>query len=304
MTSVPHAVPSPEQTKNPEHIVSQRIIDIRSRPAFLHDFYGARRGTTEFETAKWLNRRVGSKDDEHFVRSQSLEGFLQDIRDAGITKSVVIGRDTPAIQNTNDQIAQLADKNQEIVGVGSVDPERLGSKQAVEEAERAIDQLGLKAINLEPGFGKTARHFDDPLLLPVYDFLQSRQVPVFLMSGPTTPDLSFNDPSAVGRVARAFPNLQIVVHHGLWPKVQEIIGVAFRYANVHVVPDMYIFAPGGHLYVDAANGFMRDQILFGSSFPFRAMAQSVEDYQRIGFKDDVLDAVMFENSNRLMKLAA
>jgi uncharacterized protein len=282
--------------------VSQRIVDIRSRPAFLHDFYGARRGTPEFETAKWLNRRVGSKDDEHFVRSHSLAGFLQEIGDAGITKSVVIGRDTPAIQNTNDDIAKLAAENRELVGVGSVDPERLGANRAVEEVERAIGTLGLKAINLEPGFGKTARHFDDPLLLPVYEALQSRNVPAFLMSGPTTPDLSFNDPSAIGRVARAFPNLQIVVHHGAWPKVQEIIGVAFRYANVHVVPDMYIFTPGGDLYVEAANGFMRDQILFGSSFPFRAMAQSVEDYQKLGFKDAVIEAVMYENANRLLKL--
>ncbi|HML27266.1 MAG TPA: amidohydrolase family protein, partial [Hyphomicrobium sp.] len=235
--------------------MSQRIIDIRSRPAFLHDFYGARRWTPEFETAKWLNRRVGSKEDEHFVRSQSLRGFLQEIRDAGITKSVVIGRDTPAIQNTNDDIAKLTAEADELVGVGSVDPERLGASRAVEEVERAIGTLGLKAINLEPGFERTARHFDDPLLFPVYEALQDRDVPAFLMSGPTTPDLSFNDPSAIGRIARAFPKLQIVVHHGAWPKVNEIIGAAFRYANVHVVPDMYIFVPGGNLYVEAANGF-------------------------------------------------
>jgi len=284
--------------------VSQRVIDIRSRPAFLHDFYGARQGTPEFETAKWLNRRVGSNNDEHFVKSQSLSGFLQEIRDAGINASVVIGRDTPAIQNTNDEIAKLVSENKELIGVGSVDPERLGPARAVEEVERAIGPLALKAINLEPGFGKTARHFDDPLLFPVYEVLQSRNVPVFLMSGPTIPDLHFNDPSAIGRVARAFPDLQIVVHHGAWPKVLEIVGVAFRYANVHIVPDMYAFAPGGHLYVEAANGFMKDQILFGSSFPFRAMAQSVEDYRRLGFKDTVLESVMFENANRLLKLAA
>ncbi|HML27267.1 MAG TPA: amidohydrolase, partial [Hyphomicrobium sp.] len=42
--------------------------------------------------------------------------------------------------------------------------------------------------------------------------------------------------------------------------------------------------------------------LFGSSFPFRAMGQSVEDYQKLGFKDAVIEAVMFENANRLLKL--
>jgi predicted TIM-barrel fold metal-dependent hydrolase len=284
--------------------MTQRIIDIRSRPALLHDFYGAREGTAEFDTATWLNRRVGSEEPTHFARSQTLNGYLNEVRSAGVWKSVVIGRDTPAIQNLNDEIFSLTSPHDELVGVGSVDPQRLGVKGAIEEAGRAVETLGLRAINLEPGFGGEAVHFDDPIYLPIYDALQSWGVPVFLMSGPTTPDLKFNDPATVARVARAFPKLQIVVHHGFWPHVNEIIGVAFRYANVTIVPDMYIFLPGGKLYVEAANGFLRDQLAFGSSFPFRAIGQSIRDYQALGFKDDVLEAVLFENANRLLSLGA
>jgi uncharacterized protein len=84
------------------------------------------------------------------------------------------------------------------------------------------------------------------------------------MTGPTTPDLAYNSPDAIGRIARFFPELQIGVHHGAWPRVTEIIGVAFRYANVTLVPDMNIFQPAGTLYVDAANGALSDQIAFGS----------------------------------------
>jgi predicted TIM-barrel fold metal-dependent hydrolase len=280
------------------------VIDIRSRPAFLHDFYGARTGTPEYETARWLNRRVGSTDDQHFVRSRTIDGFLAEIREAGIRKATVIGRDTPAIQNLNDEIGNLVAPHDELIGVGSVDPQRLGTVGALREAERAVRELGLAAINLEPGFLAPALAFDDPLLLPIYDALQSWKVPVFLMSGPTTPDLHFNDPAAVGRVARAFPALSIVVHHGLWPHVNEIIGVAFRYPNVFIVPDMYIFLPGGSLYVEAANAFLGEQILFGSSFPFRAMRQSVEDYGRLGFKSRVFDLVMHGNAQRLLGIQA
>jgi len=96
--------------------------------------------------------------------------------------------------------------------------------------------------------------------------------------------------------------LQIVVHHGAWPRVNEIIGVAFRYANVTLVPDMYIFQPGGSLYVEAANGALADQIAFGSSFPFRSIAQSIEDYEKLGFRDDVLEKVFNTNARRLLKL--
>jgi predicted TIM-barrel fold metal-dependent hydrolase len=279
-----------------------KIIDIRSRPAFLHDFYGARRGTPEFETAKWLNGRTGSHNPEHFARSQNEHEYVEEIHEAGISAAVVIGRDTPAIQNDNDEIAALTARHDVLVGIGSVDPHRLGVQGAVAEAERAVKTLGLKGINLEPGFGEPARHFDDKLLLPIYDALQDWDVPVFLMTGPTTPDLAYNNPDAIGRIARAFPRLKIAVHHGAWPRAAEIIGVAFRYANVTLVPDMYIFQPGGSLYVEAANGALADQIAFGSSFPFRVMAQSVADYGRLGFRDDVLEKLFFGNAKELLKL--
>jgi predicted TIM-barrel fold metal-dependent hydrolase len=84
--------------------------------------------------------------------------------------------------------------------------------------------------------------------------------------------------------------------------VTEIIGVAFRYANVTLVPDMYIFQPGGALYVEAANGALSEQIAFGSSHPFRAMTQSIEDYERLGFRDEVREKVFFSNATRLLNL--
>jgi predicted TIM-barrel fold metal-dependent hydrolase len=282
--------------------LTRKTIDIRNRPAFLHDFYGARRGTAEFETAKWLSGRTGSHNPEHFVRSQTEEGYIAEVRETGFAASVVIGRDTPAIRNDNDQIHALVSRHPELVGVGSVDPQRLG-RRAPDEAERAIRALGLRAVNLEPAFGDPARAFDDTIYWPVYETLQDLGAPVFLMTGPTTPDLALNDPAAIGRMARRFPRLRIVVHHGAWPRVEEIIGVAFRYENVTLVPDMYIFQPGGKLYVEAANGALADQVAFGSSYPFRAMRQSAHDYQRLGFTDAALDKVLFANSARLLNIA-
>jgi uncharacterized protein len=137
-----------------------------------------------------------------------------------------------------------------------------------------------------------------------YEACQQLKVPVCPMSGPTSPSLDLAHPSAVGHVARAFPQLPIVCYHGFYPFVNEMVGVAFRYENVHVVADMYIFQPGGRLYVEAANGFMADQLLFGSSYPFRAMRQSVDDYLALGFAPNVLDKVMFSNADRLLGVPA
>lgn len=66
---------------------------------------------------------------------------------------------------------------------------------------------------------------------------------------------------------------------------------------------MYIFQPGSQVYVEAANGFLADQLLFGSSYPFRPIGQSIEDFQQLGFRDGVLDKLLYANAARLFGIA-
>lgn len=279
--------------------MTQKIIDMRCRPAFLHDFFGATPGSVEHATAKWLNRRVGTRgDDAHFEASLTQEGFLEEVRGAGLTRAVVVGRHTPSQHLPNDAIHGIVRGHDELIGVGSVDPALQGSQAALDEAARALD-LGLAGIDLEPGFGEPARHPDDPLYWPIYELAAARGVPIFLMSGPTTPDLRFNDPAPVANVARAFPHLPIVVYHGYWPNVQQAVGLAFRYDNVHLVPDMYLFQPGKESYVQAANSFLSEQLLFGSSYPFRPIRQSIDDFLQSGFKESAIDDLLYGNAARL-----
>lgn len=282
--------------------MSQKIIDFRSRPAFLDEFYGANPGSAGHATAKWLNRRTGSLVDDHFERSYSIEGYLAEIRDSGITEAVLVGRDTPGLTVSNERIHELTSQHPELLGLGSVDPQTHGIEATLAEIERSIKVLGQKAINIEPGFGTPALHADDPLYFPIYEACRQLGVPVCIMSGPTTPDLDYNDPSAIGRIARRFPDLAIICYHGFYPRVNEIIGVAFRYTNVYLVPDMYLFAPGSSAYVEAANSVLQDQFLFATSYPFRAMRQTVDDFIRLGWKDGVLEKVLYENARGLLKL--
>ena len=281
-----------------------KVIDLRCRPAYLHDFFGANPGSPSYETARWLNRRVGTRgSDEHFARSLTPEGFLAEVREAGLTKAVVVGRHTPAQHLPNDVIHQITHAHEELLGIAGIDPALQGVDEALAEIDRAIDQLGLVGIGLEPGFGAPARHPDDALYFPIYEYLASRGIPLFLMSGPTTPDPAFNDPGRLARVAQAFPRLRIVCYHGYYPNTQQLVGVAFRYENISVVPDMYQFLPGSEVFVQAANGFMGDQLLFGSSYPFRPIRQSIDDFLALGFRGKVLDKLLYGNAARLFGLS-
>lgn len=280
-----------------------KVIDLRCRPAYLHDFFGATPGSTEYATARWLNRRVGTRgNDEHFARSLTPQGFLDEVRDAGLSKAVVVGRHTPSQHLPNDLIHGIVQGHDELLGIGSIDPALQGIEGAIAEIDRAINLLGLSGIDLEPGFGAPARHPDDALYWPIYEHLEKQGIPLFLMSGPTTPDPAFNNPGHLAKVAQAFPQLSIVCYHGYWPNVQQAIGVAFRYPNIYLVPDMYLFQPGSDAYVQAANSFLADQLLFGSSYPFRPIRQSIDDAQALGFNESALDKLLYGNAARLFGL--
>lgn len=280
-----------------------KIIDMRCRPAYLHDFFGKTPGTPEFDVVRWLNRRVGTRgDDLHFTRSATPRGFLAEVEAAGLTRAVVVGRHTPTQHLPNDTIHAIAASSPLLEGIGAVDPVLQGEAAALAEVERAVRVLGLRGINLEPGFGQPFAHADDPAYAPVYDLCQALDVPVFLMSGPTTPDPRFNDPAPVANVARAFPRLKIGLYHGFWPNAAAAVGVAFRHENVFLIPDLYLFQAGSGVYVEAANGPLADQLLFGSSYPFRPIGQSIQDLLALGLKEGVVERVLHDTAARLLQL--
>ncbi len=276
------------------------VIDMRSRPSFLHPFFGAEPGTPAFETVRWVNRRVGSRDMDHFARVTDVPSFMAEMDDAGIDVAVMVARSVPGVRVENAELARLVGLGGgRLVGVASIDPQALGS-ETLAVAERALTGLGLAGINLDAGFYATPLRADHESLLPLYALCEAQGVPVFIMSGPTTPDLRFNDPLAVDNVARQFPKLTIVCCHGFYPNIDGMLAVAFRHENVIVSPDMYVFAPGGGRYVEAANGFMADQFVFGSSFPFRPMRQGVEDFRALGLSEASLEKAFFGNARRVL----
>ncbi|ARN80443.1 amidohydrolase family protein [Methylocystis bryophila] len=282
---------------------TKHVVDMRARPSFLHSFFGADPSDGDFEIVRWMNRRLGSKDPEHFTRAPDLSSFLGEMHAAGIDVAFMVGRSTPRVRISNDMLAEfaLASKGH-LRGVGSIDPQQLLGERALDEARRCVIELGLAGINVDPGFYERAIAHDHDSLLPIYSLCEERGVPVFVMSGPTTPDLRYNDPLAIDRIAAQFPKLPIICCHGFYPNIDAMIAVAFRRENVFVSPDMYLFAPGGERYADAARGFLSTQLLFGSSYPFRPFSQSVSDFRTMNLSQEAAENVAWRNAARLLGL--
>ncbi|MDR2081572.1 MAG: amidohydrolase family protein [Campylobacteraceae bacterium] len=280
-----------------------KVIDMRCRPAFLHDFFGANKNSKAYEAAKWLNKRVGTRGDlEHFTNSLTQEGFLAEVRDAPLERAVVVGRRTPSQQISNDFLYDITNPHKELLGIAGVDPALDGIEESIKEIDRSIDILGLAGIDIEPGFAEPPRHADDEIYFPIYEHLARKKIPLTLMSGPTTPNPLFNDPNHLAKIARTFPNLPIICYHGYYPNTAALVGVAFKYENIFPVPDMYGFLAGSEIFIKAGNSFLQDQLLFGSSYPFRPIRQSIDDFSAFGFDDHILEKLLYKNAARIFKI--
>ena len=80
----------------------------------------------------------------------------------------------------------------------------------------------------------------------------------------------------------------------------EILAVALRHENVYVCPDTYHFLPGSQPYIDAANGFMSDQLIFATAYPARPLVQTVEDFKGLGLEPEPLAKALGGNARRLL----
>lgn len=276
------------------------IIDFRLRPpmgGFLDTLmYSAG------ERRDGFTRTVGFEPSPA-AQKQSMELLLAEMDQAGVARGVVVGRLAGTLGSVSNADVQriVAEHPDRFIGAASIDP--TSRREACDTITSAV-KSGFKLINIEPGSYPVPMYADDRRLYPIYAHCEDLQVPVIMMVGGTAgPDLSYSDPIRTDRVLADFPKLKVVVAHGGWPWVTEILHIAFRRTNMYLSPDMYFSRmPGWEEYLKAADTFLADRTLYASSFPFCPVKAYKEWFERLPMKRENLEKVMGGNARRLLGL--
>lgn len=274
------------------------IIDFRLRPpvgGFLNTLmYSAG------ERRDGFTRTVGFEPSKA-AQEQSMDLLLQEMEAARIDRGVVVGRLAGVLGSvSNDDVRGIVAAHPDrFIGAASIDP--TDRRKACQTINQAIED-GFRLINIEPGSYPIPMHADDRRLYPIYGHCEDVGVPVIMMVGGTAgPDLSYSDPIRTDRVLTDFPNLNVVVAHGGWPWVNEILHLGFRRPNLWLSPDMYFSRmPGWEEYVKAADSFLSDRMLYASSFPFCPVQGYKEWFERLPIREENLKKVMGGNARRLL----
>ena len=276
------------------------VIDFRLRPPMAGFLKMAL--FVESERRDWTTR-VHGFGPAPSAREKSMPLLLQEMDRAGVTLGVVIGRNSGRYGSiSNDDVAEIVKAYPgRFVGAASIDPT---NRKAASEQIRHAAKSGFRAINIEPGSYPVPMMSDDRRLYPIYAQCEDARLPVIIMAGGSAgPDLSYTDPAHLDRIAADFPTLKIVVSHGGWPWVHQVLHIAFRRPNIYLSPDQYLAnLCGMDDYIRAADGFLADRFLYASSYPFTPVDGYAAWFRSLPIRPEAMEKIMFRNAASLLRI--
>jgi predicted TIM-barrel fold metal-dependent hydrolase len=181
----------------------------------------------------------------------------------------------------NEYIADFVAKDpRRRIGAAGIDPL---SADAMDEFEAAID-LGLCAIAVSPacqGF-----HPAHSAAMRIYERCLEASMPLFVTHNrPLTAssELEFARPVHWDEVARAFPDLPIVISQLGYPWTDETLTLLGKHQNMWADISFVASRPWQlyHALLNALSSSVMDRLLFGSGFPHEMPARAIEALYRV-----------------------
>lgn len=202
----------------------------------------------------------------------------------------------------NDLVAEMVQQYPDrFVGVAAVNLEK--PVDAVRELERAVKELGFKALRVIPWLWN--RPPNDKFYFPLYVKCIELDIPFCTQVGHTGPLM----PSEPGRpvpyldeVALVFPELKIVGGHIGYPWTDEMIGLAWKHENVFIDTSAYLprYYPPQLLHYLKTYG--QDKVLFGTNFPQLSLEKCTAQVKELNLPLDIQAKFLAGNAKRIFKL--
>jgi hypothetical protein len=232
---------------------------------------------------------------EELLAFDDAEKMLRAMDAGGIDKSCLFNIFYPDGKRGNDLTADFVSRHPDrFIGFAYVSP--LMPERMVPELERAIDQLGLRAIKLYPPY--TPYPLNHPAWDPVYQFAHERELAVIAHTGLE----SASHPKFLGEAAPRFPGANFVAGHSgnSEPYRSQAIEAAQRCPNFYLETCSTFRTPGVIEELVEKGG--AERVLFGSDIPLMDPRSQVGKIITADISDQDKRLVLGENARRLLKL--
>ncbi len=274
------------------------IIDMRFRPATRETLQGILTNPLyqSFSAATHFDQRPARTLDEEVAM----------LRDLDVVHAVVTGRDIGSSVNTVSTNPGMLDSIQKypdfFTGFYGIDP--LLRMTALRAFRKAVREYGVRGASIDPAMSGVP--VNGALYYPFYAACCEEGIPVAVTTGCSCgmPNvvIEHHAPWLIDRVATDFPELTIIVSHGGYPWIMEMIGVATRHQNVYIDFSACTMLYNMEQYVQAANRQLMGKIVFSSAHPFDHIADTLKLYASLPFSPEAREHVMYANAAKILGL--
>ncbi|HEY5181985.1 MAG TPA: amidohydrolase family protein [Dermatophilaceae bacterium] len=246
-------------------------------------------------------------------RTPTVDDLAERYRAAGLAAVVFTVDATTATGHpalSSEQIAaDAARHNDVLIPFGSVDPHQ--GQVAIDRARRLVEVHGVRGFKFHPSL--QAFSPDAPAFTGLWGAIEQLRVPALFHTGQNgigagLPGgrgikLRYSNPLLLDDVAADFPNLTIILAHPSVPWQAEAISVATHKANVYIDLSGWrpkYFPPE---LVRAANGLLRNKVMFGSDYPVITPERWLADFDALDIDDAHRPAIVKGTAARALGLS-
>lgn len=235
---------------------------------------------------------------------QPLEQMVEEMDAAGVDRIVLSSfyyKGEPVV--TNEEVSEFAKQYPDrFIPAGTVDVLKKPMEVA-SEVERLVNELGMRAIRLEPymyGDGMTGLPPNDKHYWPVYIKCTELGVPACLQVGHTGPLL----PSECGRpiyfdeVALAFPDLTLIGCHLGQPWHEEMMTLAWKHPNVYVETSARAPKHWPKSFVEFCLGWGQDKVIWATDYPLLTFGRTLDELDGLEFPEEIHRKIVRDNALR------
>ena len=283
-----------------------KLIDFNSRPPIKAFDTGASHLKNYRRVYKRTEGEVGRGHGKDAVAT-----YLATYQRLGVERVLIKAKDvetTFGVKSPNEDVAGFCREHGErYVGFAGVDPNK--GMAAIRELEFAVRELGMRGLNIQCFEHKMP--INDKRLYPLYAKCIELGIPVNIHTSINFSAeclMEHGRPILLDEVMVHFPELVVIASPPGFPWVHELLGVAWRHANVHIGvsairPKLLAIPNSGYeALLQYGTTILQDRMIFGTAFPMQPIETAIEEMMALPMKEAVREKWIYGNAARLLGL--
>lgn len=257
-----------------------------------------------------FHRKKFGRDDS-VMTGYSYTEMLRQMDAAGIEKAFLVANKTGQLglpgswhlpyEMVAEAVRQFPDR---FHGLAGLDPTE--GMAGVRALEKAVGELGFIGAHAYPHWFEMAP--DHARWYPYYSKCVELDIPILMQVGqslvyePQRPLQSVGRPITFDPVACHFPELKLVgIHIGI-PWADEMIAMAWKHENVHIIADAHAPKYWPESFVRYIDSYGRHKVMFGTDFPVLTFERYRQEVDALGLRPESYRAFVRDNAIRLFGL--